>query len=198
MPLTPRHWLLASTCALLLGCASTPGSDRCAGQTQPTLPGMAAVDNPDLLNSALGQPGKGGLCAGQVRRQEPADQTVTVYRVYDNNKVNSRLGRWWSFSQPQGPVAAYRAANAICPSWSQLNRVVRCQLKVGAQVAVGPARAPIARRTPITRRRRSTRSTFPTQGRTPCGWSNARTWAISRRPLEPRSGSATLRRDRLE
>ncbi|MCD5360788.1 hypothetical protein [Chromobacterium aquaticum] len=141
MPLTPRHWLLASACALMLGCASTPGSDRCAGQTQPTLPGMAAVDNPDLLNSALGQPGKGGLCAGQVRRQEPADQTVTVYRVYDNNKVNSRLGRWWSFSQPRGPVAAYRAANAICPSWSQLNRVVRCQLKVGAQVAVGPGQS---------------------------------------------------------
>ncbi|OQS36346.1 hypothetical protein B0T40_11000 [Chromobacterium haemolyticum] len=141
MSLNCRHGLLAFVCALLLGCASTPGSDRCAGQTQPPMPGMSTVDNPALLNSALGQPGKGGLCTGQVRRQDAADQTVTVYRVYDSGKANSRLGRWWSFSAPQGPVAAYRAANAICPSWSQLNRVVRCQLEVGAQVAVGPGQS---------------------------------------------------------
>ncbi|WP_047248175.1 hypothetical protein [Chromobacterium subtsugae] len=142
MPALLRRTLLASLSLILVACATQPSkiaqtAGGCVGQVMPPPAGMSAAQNSALLAKAVAAPGNGGLCEGAVYQQDAAVPGVTVYRVWDSAKPNSRLGRWWSFSQPQGPVAKYQADNAICPSWSQLNSVVRCQLKAGVQVAVG-------------------------------------------------------------
>lgn len=133
--------ILVSLTLLLAACASNPpaklAAPGCVGSVMPPPAGMRAAPNPALLAEALGAPGKGGLCEGAVYQQDANAAAVTVYRVWDEARPKSRMGRWWSFSQPQGPVAQYRAENAICPSWSQLSHVVRCQLRPGTQVAVG-------------------------------------------------------------
>jgi hypothetical protein len=133
-----RRAAIASLSLILIACSSNPPAKMagCIGSVMPPPLGMSAAQNPTLLAQAVGAPGKGGLCEGTVYQQD-AGAAVLVYRVWDDSKPSSQMGRWWSFSQPQGPVAQYRAENAICPSWSQLNHVVRCQLKAGAQVAVG-------------------------------------------------------------
>ncbi|MBA8733251.1 hypothetical protein [Chromobacterium violaceum] len=141
-----RRAAVASFSLILIACSTTPpakpglSANGCVGAVMPPPAGMSAAQNPELLAKAVGAPGKGGLCEGAVYRQDAAAGAV-VYRVWDNAKPGSRLGRWWSFSQPRGPVAQYQAANAICPAWSQLNSVVRCQLKTGVQVAVGPGQS---------------------------------------------------------
>ncbi|UTH75977.1 hypothetical protein [Chromobacterium sp. IIBBL 290-4] len=138
--------ILVSLSLVLAACATTPPSQPkqsasgCVGNVMPPPAGLSAAQNAALLSQAVGSPGKGGLCEGAVFQQEAA-AAVIVYRVWDGSKPYSQLGRWWSFSPPQGSVAQYRADNAICPSWSQLNRVVRCQLKAGVQVAVGPGQS---------------------------------------------------------
>ena len=50
----------------------------------------------------------------------------TIYRAY-TTKWN-KLGRWWSFTKPEGDKDAYRKANAICSEWSDLTYVVQCTL----------------------------------------------------------------------
>jgi hypothetical protein len=137
-----RRTFVASLSLILIACATPPAqiaqpSGGCVGQVMPPPVGMSIAQNSALLASAIGTPGNGGLCEGAVYQQSASIPSTTVYRVWDSAKPNSRLGRWWSFSRPQGPVAKYQAENAICPSWSQLNSVVRCQLKAGVQVAVG-------------------------------------------------------------
>ena len=100
--------------------------------------GLVAVSDDPLYKQALGEPTKGSLCTGQVFE---AQKPVKVYRVWNKAKSYTKLGRWWSFSAPKGPVGAYRAANAICPEWSELDMVSECTLKVGAHVVVGPGQS---------------------------------------------------------
>ncbi len=95
---------------------------------------LSEISDASVLASALGKPGEGKLCRAKVF-QVSAD--VRVYRVWDGSKPTSRLGRWWSLTEPKGPVDEYRKANAICKAWSALDRVVACKLKVGAKVVVG-------------------------------------------------------------
>ncbi|WP_051229239.1 hypothetical protein [Paludibacterium yongneupense] len=125
--------------AVLAACAqlAPAGGAACAGHV--VVPyGMAEVSNADLLQQAVQAPGKGGLCEGKVLRVQ---QPLTVYRVWDSASRSSQYGRWWSFAPPAGPVAAYRAENAICPGWSALNTVKQCRLKVGAEIVVGPGQS---------------------------------------------------------
>lgn len=131
-----------SGCALTasqLPTAAVPstGVAPCVGTIDPPY-GLARVTDPVLLASALGKPGAGGLCTGQVFQ---VTQPLTVYRVWDASRSTSRLGRWWSFEPPAGPVDAYRVKNEICPAWSSLDRVTQCHLKVGAQIAIGPGQS---------------------------------------------------------
>ncbi|WP_434631860.1 hypothetical protein [Chromobacterium sp. CV08] len=147
MPSPLRLAAAASLSLILIGCAAPPPAKigttatGCVGSVLPPPDGMKAAQNPELLSKAIGAPGNGGLCEGAVYQQDAVAAGVVVYRVWDSAKPNSRLGRWWSFSKPQGTVAQYQAANAICPAWSQLDSVVRCQLKAGVQVAVGPGQS---------------------------------------------------------
>lgn len=96
------------------------------------------MDDAVLLQEALGKSGEGKLCAGRVLE---AMQSVTVYRVWNSAKDYTEFGRWWSFSKPTGPVEKYRADNAICPEWSDLNQLTACSLKVGARYVVGPGQS---------------------------------------------------------
>ncbi|OHX12251.1 hypothetical protein BI347_01095 [Chromobacterium sphagni] len=137
-----RRTLVASLSLILIACATPPSqisqtAGGCVGQVMQAPTGMGPVQHDTLLANAIGAPGNGGLCEGVVYQQNAAAPGTIVYRVWDSGKPNSRLGRWWSFSKPQGPLAKYQADNAICPAWSRLNSMVRCQLKAGVQVAVG-------------------------------------------------------------
>ncbi|MBY4675200.1 hypothetical protein K6T12_01165 [Marinobacterium sp. CAU 1594] len=135
---------------LLAGCAATgPQSQRthtvagidgvaCVGQVMSPPGGFVEVMDPPLLEKALGVSGKGGLCEGRVFE---AAEPVAVYRVWNSDKSYTLYGGWWSFEPPHGTKAQYREANAICPSWSTLDRVSRCTLKVGSRVVVGPGQS---------------------------------------------------------
>ncbi|MBY0417639.1 MAG: hypothetical protein K2W88_06200, partial [Pararheinheimera sp.] len=153
-------WILLAA-SLLAGCSTLPSSTSplttspattvpateplttaaaadCVGIIEAPAAGLEATSDPELLKSALGQPDKGQLCMGQVF---VAKAPVKVYRVWDQAKSYTLYGRWWSFSLPQGPTEQYREANAICPSWSVLNQMSSCTLKVGSKIVVGPGQS---------------------------------------------------------
>lgn len=144
-------WLLLAV-ALLSGCSSLPDATSslpkstattaaatdCVGTIEAPVAGLAPSSDPELLQLALGQPDKGQLCMGQVF---VATAPVKVYRVWDQAKGYTLYGRWWSFMLPTGPAERYRAANAICPSWSVLNQMSSCTLKVGSKIVVGPGQS---------------------------------------------------------
>lgn len=151
---SPQLWILLAA-SLLAGCSTLPSSTPskptqtvttlttdqttdCVGSIQAPAIGLEATSDPELLQSALGQPDKGQLCMGQVF---VATAPVTVYRVWDQAKSYTLYGRWWSFSLPQGPTDHYREANAICPGWSVLNQMSSCTLKVGSKIVVGPGQS---------------------------------------------------------
>lgn len=100
--------------------------------------GLTEVTDPGLLDKAVQPPGKGGLCKAKVFK---VDQPLAVYRVWDATYAKSEFGRWWSFTPPAGPVDTYRAANAICPAWSALNRVTQCRLQAGSTIVIGPGQS---------------------------------------------------------
>jgi len=109
----------------------------CVGKVE-AAEGLKEVQDRALLEQALGEPGKGKLCTAKVFE---VVRPVTVYRVWNQARHETAMGRWWSFHLPKGPVAAYRAANAVCPEWSELTIMIECKLKVGARVVVGPGQS---------------------------------------------------------
>jgi hypothetical protein len=123
--------------------STPPGSTACVGKVE-TPEGLKEVDDPELLKQALGEPGKGGLCMGKVFE---AIRPVTVFRVWNQAKLDTALGRWWAFTKPLGPVEAYRTANAICPEWTPLTIYNECVLKVGAKIVVGPGQSAECKKT---------------------------------------------------
>lgn len=110
----------------------------CVGVIEMAPSGVQPVDDPPLLQDALGKSGDGKLCAGQVYM---ATQPITVYRVWNSAKTYTEYGRWWSLTQPMGPVDQYRMDNAICPEWSELNQLTVCKIKVGAHFVLGPGQS---------------------------------------------------------
>lgn len=110
----------------------------CTGYIDSSPEGSSPVEDAALLQEALGKSGEGKLCAGRVLE---AKQSVAIYRVWNSAKDYTEFGRWWSFSKPVGPVDKYRADNAICPEWSELNQLTACSIKVGARYVVGPGQS---------------------------------------------------------
>jgi hypothetical protein len=110
----------------------------CVGSVMEPPPGLVEIDNLTLLAEARGVSGEGKLCAGKVYR---VTHPLTIYRVWDGAGNNSAYGRWWSFAPPQGPRESYREANGICASWSALDRLSACLLKMGTLVVIGPGQS---------------------------------------------------------
>lgn len=115
-----------------------PVTAACNGAVMTPPPGLRPATDAALLASAVGAPGKGGLCTGQVFVVE---RPVTVYRVWDSRYPASQLGSWWSFDRPEGPRASYRHEEDICRSWSSLNKMTSCALKPGTKLVLGPGQS---------------------------------------------------------
>ncbi len=118
---------------------------QCEGDV--TIPGefsdfFIETNNSELLNLALGEPGKGGLCEGKTYQLKD-QQTLIVYRAWNSTNPNSRFGAWWAFYQPDGKVSQYREDYEICYQWSPLDKLVQCQLKPGTQVAIGTGQSAV-------------------------------------------------------
>ena len=133
---------------LLAGCSQFSAQEnqepasatlQCLGNTN--LPPRLAnqfypVTEPALLAESLGSPEQGKLCQGAVYQAKPKSQVV-IYRAWNSTNPKSKLGQWWAFSEPAGPIALYRKNNEICYQWSPLDKLVRCTLKPGAKIVVG-------------------------------------------------------------
>ena len=141
--------VLLSGCSIITGSESVDDTGHvngpqgtegqfCVGAVMDVPRGLKAVEDSELLEDALGSSGNGKLCEGRVYE---AVEEVTVYRVWNSEKSYTQYGRWWSFEQPVGPKSKYRKANGICPSWSELDVMSRCSIKVGAKVVVGPGQS---------------------------------------------------------
>lgn len=147
---TPRAGLaLVAAVTVLAGCGTLPlpPSDGLPA----ALRGRAVVlqpDDPDhgraMAASAVASPGNGGISRAVVLRiVEP----VTVWRLWSGPEVRNaegrtnRLGRWWSWVPPSGPVDRYRSDYAICLSWNDLTWRAACRLRPGAVVAIGPGQS---------------------------------------------------------
>jgi hypothetical protein len=110
----------------------------CVGAIDSVPEGAKEVADEGLAKSAIDETGKGKLCMTRVYE---VIAPIKVYRVWNSQKTYTELGKWWSFTKPAGPVDAYREQNAICPEWSDLDRVSVCELKVGSHFAVGPGQS---------------------------------------------------------
>jgi hypothetical protein len=111
--------------------------NTCAGSIN-VPSGLTPVENPSLLNMALGAPGKGGLCLGEVFEVK---KKHLVYRVYSSNTEN-QFGHWWTFDKPDNVSRAeYRQVEDICTSWSELDLMVACELVLDTELALGPGQS---------------------------------------------------------
>ncbi len=130
------------------GCAGITGINNpvqlgidgiaCVGEIEKPPAGLIQSTDKELRLKALGASGDGKLCTGRVYL---AEQSVTVYRVWNSTKSYSAFGGWWSFDRPRGPRQDYRKANEICPSWSSLDRMTSCSIKIGTKIVVGPGQS---------------------------------------------------------
>lgn len=95
---------------------------------------------PELLGQALGAPGEGKLRSGRVYTVKGKGE-VTVYRLWNSTNPQSRLGRWWGLTRPEGSVSGYRRDCAVCYQWSPLDKLTACRLQSGARLVIGPGQS---------------------------------------------------------
>ena len=110
----------------------------CVGKVETPPQGLVEINDIALLQQTLGASSQGKLCTGKVFQ---AEEPVTVYRVWNSDKSYTVYGSWWSFEEPEGPKQEYREDNGICPSWSTLDRMTSCTIKVGSKIVVGPGQS---------------------------------------------------------
>lgn len=129
---------------VITACASLPKSPSqvaigpdgiaCVGHAPTSAFNLRVIHNNSLLALARAVSGQGGVCSA---RAFAAVEPIVVYRVYDGAKGSAYYGKWWSFNRPTGPKDDYRAAYGICKEWSNLDRLISCQLKPGAEIVLG-------------------------------------------------------------
>lgn len=143
---------LGTIASLLLLCgASDALADGGPLALPASLEGRAEVldpNDPDFgragVGSAVQPEGKGGVSEALVIR---LSAELPVYRMWsgpekvDANGNTNRLGGWWSYDAPSGPVQGYRVAYEICEQWNDLTWVATCTLQPGAVVAIGPGQS---------------------------------------------------------
>ena len=98
------------------------------------LPEATQVKDDALLALALGASLKGGICSGKTFQ---VNKPLRVYRLWDTQVAESQFGSWWALTQPAGSRDAYRQEYAICPTWSALNRMTSCTVKLGTVIVIG-------------------------------------------------------------
>ncbi|MES2942326.1 MAG: hypothetical protein V4772_05595 [Pseudomonadota bacterium] len=106
----------------------------CVGSVATSVEGLSDAGNSPLLAKAQMQTGKGGVCSAKAFS---VSAPVVLYRVFDESKPYTKFGGWWSLNRPGNSKPEYRAANAICPEWSNLNRLVSCEIRPGTQIVLG-------------------------------------------------------------
>lgn len=110
------------------------GAVACVGSVGPAPEGARAVEDPALLARAIGAPEAGKLCAGVVYE---ATRPIALYRVWQRDRAYTERGRWWSLERPMISREQYQRDNAICPEWSALDALSRCELRAGARFVIG-------------------------------------------------------------
>ena len=133
--------LAISGCAQLPANLATVAKDEsgidglpCVGTIESVAPGLVEFGNAPLLAQAQRPSGGGFLCAA---KSFAVTQPVRVYRLIDSKQPYSKLGGFWSFDRPTGTREDYRAQFAICKQWSQLDRLIACDVRPGTVIVVG-------------------------------------------------------------
>ena len=106
----------------------------CAGTIANAVPGLTEAPNTPLIAMSQRPSGGGYLCAA---KSYMVTQPVRLYRLIDSTQPYSKLGGFWSFERPAGSRDDYRAQFAICKQWSQLDRLIACDVRPGSMVVVG-------------------------------------------------------------
>lgn len=116
---------------------ATVEPQECIGSVNPPIAFAGkltmVVDEP-LLQNALGDPGKGGLCQGKVYE---VTEEFTIFRAWNSTNPGSEKGKWWAFYKPDGAVAQYREDYEICYQWSPLDVMTECKISVGSKIVIG-------------------------------------------------------------
>ena len=133
--------LAVAGCANLPANTATIGGETsgvdglaCIGGIGATAPGLVEAANPPLVAQAQRQSGNGYLCSA---RSYVVTQPVRLYRLTDSTQPYSKLGSFWSFERPTGTRDDYRTQFAICKQWSQLDRLLSCEVRPGSMIVVG-------------------------------------------------------------
>lgn len=138
MPIMLKKSLYILPFAFLAACGGNTmqvqEGDYCVGSVSSSVPGLRADASDKLMSQAKGAAGKGGVCAAQTF---VAVEPVTVYRLYDSSRPWTAQGAWWSMTRPSGTRESYRAQNAICKEWSQIDRLVVCKIKPQTELVLG-------------------------------------------------------------
>jgi hypothetical protein len=106
----------------------------CVGTVESVAPGLVEFGNAPLLTQAQRPSGGGYLCSA---KSFAITQPVRLYRLIDSTQPYSKLGGFWSFDRPSGTRDDYRARFAICKQWSQLDRLIACDVRPGTVIVVG-------------------------------------------------------------
>lgn len=119
--------------------ASSDSAQSCVGSTE--LPDSIAssfesVEDPDLLQKALGGPNQGQLCQGQTYVSK-VNTNITIFRAWNSTNPNSQFGNWWAFTKPTGSISAYHSNYEICYQWSPIDKLVSCTLEPNTKIVVG-------------------------------------------------------------
>lgn len=106
----------------------------CVGAVESGAPGVVEFANAPLMAQAQRPSGGGYLCSA---KSFAVTQPVRLYRLIDSTQPYSKLGSFWSFDRPTGTREDYRARFAICKQWSQLDRLIACDVRPGTVIVVG-------------------------------------------------------------
>ncbi|KZN52994.1 hypothetical protein [Pseudoalteromonas luteoviolacea] len=142
-----RKLAIPSSFLLLFGCNTTSVTGEsnaletvnsdCIGKVEQHT-GLVPLPAEKLPSGVVMPQQQGGLCKGQVF---VTTQEITIWRAWNSEYTGSKLGKWWTFDKPRGSISQYRRDNVICPSYSPLDMLVSCKVKVGTQVVVGPGQS---------------------------------------------------------
>lgn len=97
-----------------------------------------------VVGNAVKPAGQGGVSEALAVK---ITKDIPVYRMWngpgklDARGNTNRLGGWWAYDAPKGPVDKYRKDYEICQTWNDLAYVAKCTLKAGAVVTIGPGQS---------------------------------------------------------